>query len=141
MLKEFEACAPEVLKACAAAGSVAPTLDQMLAIPAISIDYAVFERSRKVRVVPCDPAWSDLGNFDALYRELPPSAEGNVALGREPVAAESRGNLVIGTTRPIVLLDVEDLIVVDTEEALLVAKRGSGQRVGSLAARLKAGSA
>jgi mannose-1-phosphate guanylyltransferase len=104
---------------------------EMAGIPSRSIDYAVMEKSAAVAVVPCDLGWSDLGSFDALYEVLDQDAAGNVAQGEEsPLAIASRNNLVINRTRQtIVLIDVDDLVVVDTGDALLVMKRGSGQKI------------
>src|SRR6185369_12737352 len=75
-LAEMERHSPEVLSSCRRAGTT-PTRLQMESIPSISIDYAVMEKSDKVRVVPCDPGWSDLGSFDALADEVPRGADGN----------------------------------------------------------------
>ena len=83
LLRELEEHAPDVLVACRTAiqevmmrnaspevleAKINPEL--MAAIPSISIDYAVMERSSKIKVIPCDIGWSDLGSFDALYQEF-----------------------------------------------------------------------
>ena len=109
----------------------------MEAIPDESIDYAVMEKSDRVKVVPCDIGWSDLGSFDALDEELPKDEAGNTRNDRL-IAIDARDNLVLGDTRAIALVDVEDLIVVDTGDALLVSKKGSSQKVKQVVERLKA---
>lgn len=85
----------------------------MTAIPEESIDYAVMEKSSKVKVVYSDIGWSDVGSFDALAEELP---------------NDEHNNFVIAN-KPITLIDIEDLIIIDTEDALLISKKGSSQKV------------
>lgn len=128
-LSEMERWAPDVLAACREAGP-RPTKSAMERIPSISVDYAVFEKSARVRVVSRDLGWSDVGSFDSLAERLPVSADGNSHTGdAEPLFHSSRNNLVISGQRKVVLIDVEDLVVVDTSDALLVMKKGSGQKV------------
>jgi mannose-1-phosphate guanylyltransferase len=137
-LDELGRHSPEVLAACRKVGGTQPTLEQMQAIPSISIDYAVMEKSHRVRVVAVDPGWSDLGSFDALVEEVRPGADGNAVLGGSaPVLVDARNNLVVGTGRKIALVDVEDLLVIDTPDALLIVKRGSSQKVKDVVDVLK----
>jgi mannose-1-phosphate guanylyltransferase len=131
--KELERWAPEVAEACRLAGPE-PTKEAMEAIPSISIDYALLEKSNNVRVVPCDPGWSDVGSFEALCEQLPRSADGNaflnsVADGTTPIYVDAKNNHVLGGPRKVVLVGVDDLVVVDTDDALLVMKKGYGQKV------------
>lgn len=100
----------------------------MLAIPKESIDYAVMEKSSKVKVIPADINWSDLGSFDSLYEVLPKTDKGNTQ-SENLVALNSKNNLVVSENRKIALIDIEDLLLVDTEDALLVAKKGKSQNV------------
>ncbi len=137
-LAELEAHSPDVYAACRVAydrapskAPLKPTKDDMAAIPSISVDYAVMEKSTRVSCVTCPPEmlWSDLGSYDALYGELC-SPSGNATVGTpEPVLVQSGGNLVISSGKRIVLVDVQDLVVVDTPDAILVARRGSTQKV------------
>jgi mannose-1-phosphate guanylyltransferase len=108
----------------------------MEAIPDESIDYAVMEKSDKVKVVPCEIGWSDLGSFDALYEELPKDASGNTENERL-IAVDSANNLVLGRGRTIALVDVDDLMVVDTGDALLVSRKGSSQKIRKIVEELK----
>ena len=115
----------------------APDLRLMESIPAISVDYAVMERSTNVAVLPCDIGWSDLGSLDALYDYYRRSAETtrhpvdhNISVaGKDPVYIDAQRNMVISGQRQVALIDVDDLIVVETPDALLVTRRGSGQKV------------
>ena len=139
-LGELGIHAPEVLDACRRVGGVTPDEAGMRAIPAVSIDYAVMEKSRKVRVVSCDPGWSDLGSFDALYDEVERNETGNgVLTSVEPIFVGSKNNLVVGAQRKVALVDVEDLMVIDTPDALLIVRRGSSQKVKDVVDALRKG--
>jgi len=110
--------------------------DAMLNIPEDSIDYAVMEKSQKVKVVASDIAWSDVGSFDALYEELPKDEVGNTK-NKNHISIDSKNNLIYGEQRKIATIDVEDLIIVDTGDALLVSKKGSSQKVKQVVAEIK----
>lgn len=97
-------------------------------IPENSIDYAVMEKSDKVKVVPSNIEWSDLGSFDSLYDELPKDKYGNT-LNDNHISIDSKNNLIYGNERKIATVDLEDIIIVDTGDALLVSKKGSSQKV------------
>ena len=102
--------------------------DDMANIPENSIDYAVMEKSDKVKVVASDIGWSDIGSFDALYEKLPKNDDGNT-LNSEHISVDSKNNLIYANKRKIVTIDVEDLIIVDTADAVLISKKGSSQKV------------
>jgi mannose-1-phosphate guanylyltransferase len=108
----------------------------MVNIPKNSVDYAVMEHSQMVKVVPSDIGWSDLGSFDALHRELPKDKDGNTINGKH-ISINSHNNLIFGDKRTIATIDVEDLIVVDTADALLISKRGSSQKVKQIVDEVK----
>ncbi len=115
-----------------------PELDLMNQIPSISIDYAIMEKSDKIKVVKCDLNWSDLGSFDALYFQNTNKDKKNALLGVEnEILLNSKNNLIVAGKRRIACVDVDDLIIVDTEDALLVAKRGSSQKVKEVVEELK----
>ena len=111
-------------------------LGDMQEIPADSIDYAVMERTSLAKVVPADIGWSDLGSFDSLDAELPKDANGNTA-SEQNIALNSKNNLIIGSGRTIAAIDIEDLAIVDTKDALLVCKKGSTQKVKQVVERLR----
>ncbi len=102
--------------------------DTMMAIPEDSIDYAVMEKSDKVKVVPADIDWSDLGSFESLDEEINSS--------EDVIAIESQNNLVL-SSKKVATIDVEDLIIIDTADALLVSKKGSSQKVKEVVKQLK----
>jgi len=108
----------------------------MADIPEDSIDYAVMERSQKVKVVASDIGWSDLGSFDALADEYERDEDGNT-VNDNLIAMNSKDNFVYSKNRMITLADVDDLIVVDTPDALLVSKKGSSQKIKDIVQELK----
>ena len=135
LLDELSHCAPELFATVRRTYELAekgrllrPRPEDMVAIPSISIDYAVMEKSNKVKVVVCDPGWSDLGSFDALYDETKKDGE-NAALSGDAILLNSRRCLVVGGEKPIILEGVEDLIVVQTDDATLIMRRGQSQNV------------
>lgn len=111
-------------------------LEDMKAIRSESIDYAVMEKSCEVKVVPADIGWSDLGSFDSLYEALPKDKDGNTKTDNV-LHLGSKNNLVIGSNRLISTIDVEDLMIVDTSDAIVIAKKGSTQKVKDLVALVK----
>ncbi|WP_294951743.1 mannose-1-phosphate guanylyltransferase/mannose-6-phosphate isomerase [Sulfurovum sp.] len=92
----------------------------MMKIPDNSIDYALMEKSDRVKVIPSDIGWSDVGSFDALAEELPNDENNNFILADKVVE----------------LVDIEDSIIVDTPDALLISKKGSSQKVKEVVTRL-----
>ncbi len=110
--------------------------ENMLSIPEDSIDYAVMEKSDKVKVIPSDIGWSDVGSFDALYDELPKDEDGNTQ-NPHHIAIDSKNNLVYGNEKKIATVDIDDCIIVDTGDALLISKKGSSQKVKKVVEKLK----
>ena len=110
--------------------------DDMILIPEDSIDYAVMEKSDIVKVIPSNINWSDVGSFDALFEELPKDKNGNTKNDKH-ISIDSKSNLVYGNERVIATVDVEDLIIIDTGDALLVSKKGSSQKVKKVVEKLK----
>jgi mannose-1-phosphate guanylyltransferase len=110
--------------------------EDMLRIPEDSIDFAVMEKSSKVKVVPSDINWSDLGSFDALYDELEKDSNGNTINGNH-ISIDSKNNLILANERKIATVDIDDLIIVDTADAILISKKGSSQKVKKVVEQLK----
>jgi mannose-1-phosphate guanylyltransferase len=148
-LAELEKYSPEIYQACKAAmpqttdcAEISIGLDAMQAIPEDSIDYEVMEKSDLVKVVACDMGWSDLGSFDALYDEVKEAAQTNAVLARlhnspAPICVDSTNNLIVTHDRQIALVDVKDLLVVDTSDAILISQKGSSQKVKNVVAEIK----
>jgi mannose-1-phosphate guanylyltransferase len=110
--------------------------EDMMEIPEDSIDYAVMEKSDIVKVIPSNIEWNDVGSFDALFEELPKDKNGNTKNDNH-ISIDSKNNLVYGSERKIATIDVEDLIIIDTGDALLVSKKGSSQKVKKVVEKLK----
>ena len=108
----------------------------MLKIPADSIDYAVLEKSDKLKVVAADISWSDLGSFESLKKEFPEDENGNT-LAKNYLQINSHNNLVLSGGRTIATIDVENLSIVDTPDALLISRQGSGQKVKNIVEMIK----
>jgi len=107
-------------------------------VPAVSIDYGIMEKSNRVAVVRLDEKWSDLGNFDAIYDEFEKDEYGNVVYGCDNVLIDSAGNLVYSKPSKLVsFIDVNEMVVVDTPDALLVCPRSSSQKVKDIVTALK----
>ncbi len=103
--------------------------EDMIEIPENSIDYAVMEKTNRAVVIPCNLGWSDMGSFDSLYKELPKDTDNNAFLNNQPINLNSKSNLFISDNKQIVAIDIEDMLIVDTPDALLLSKRGSAQKV------------
>jgi len=110
--------------------------DDMLRIPEDSIDYAVMEKSNIVKVVSSDISWSDVGSFDALFEEYPRDKNNNT-INSKYIAINSKNNFIYGTDRYITTVDIDDLIIVDTGDALLISKKGSSQKVKQIVSEIK----
>lgn len=142
-LEELKQHSPKIYKACEKAykdahkdGMVRIKKSDMEKIPEDSIDYAVMEKSSKVKVVPSDIGWNDVGSFDAMYEEIDKDKNGNT-FNPKHIAMGSKNNLVIGDDREIATIDIEDMVIVDTGDALLISKKGSTQKVKEVVGELK----
>ena len=105
-------------------------------IPAISVDYAVMEKTAKAVVLDIDAGWSDIGSWDSLWETSHPDADGNVNIG-EVIAKDCTNMLTLSESRLVATLGLDDIIVVDTVDALLVAHRSRSQDIKQIVADLK----
>ncbi len=105
--------------------------------PSDSIDYAVMEQAEQVRMVPLDAGWSDVGSWSALWEISEQDGDGNVSVG-DVIHRDSHNTLVHGREKLVVTLGMEDTVVVDTKDALLVARRDRVQDVKEIVARIEA---
>lgn len=144
ILAELGQHAPQILSATEAAyrtlepapGGGFDFADESYArIPAEPIDRAVMERARRLALVPCDPGWSDLGSWHALWEQLPKDQRGNAATG-DVVLEDAEGCLVRAGRRLVACAGVRDLAVIETDDALLVADRTGAEAVRALVAGL-----
>ncbi len=136
--------APDVLSAAeAAVGSSHADLDfirlresDFARSPSISIDRAVMERTDKAAVLPASFGWSDAGTWTGLWELAPQDEDGNVRMG-ESVAIDTRGSYIRSEGPLVTTIGVSDLVVVATDDAVLVAAKGADQRVSDLVGILK----
>ncbi len=141
-LEELKKYSPKIYEASKAAFQNAKSSEiirvsheDMQAIPEDSIDYAVMEKSSRVKVLASDIGWSDLGSFDALDEEIPKDKNGNTQC-EHFYTVDSKNNFVYSKERAIALVGIEDLIVVDTADALLISKKGASQKVKEIVKQL-----
>jgi mannose-1-phosphate guanylyltransferase len=103
----------------------------------ISIDYAVMEKAGNVHgIAAADFGWNDVGSWNAVYELLPGDGDGNVVAG-ESVCLDAHHNFVDAPGKTVALLGVDDLIVIDTPDALLVTRRDHAQQVGDVVRALE----
>ena len=113
--------------------------DAFAATPAISIDYAVMEHTDKAVVVPADIGWSDVGSWSMLWKRGAKDADGNVVAG-DVLIEDGRNNFIRSEGRLVATVGVDNLIVVATNDAVLVGRRDRDQDVKRIVDRLvKAG--
>jgi mannose-1-phosphate guanylyltransferase/mannose-6-phosphate isomerase len=102
----------------------------------ISVDYAVMERTRRAAVVPLAAGWSDVGSWGALYAMLDKDSAGNVRVG-DVLADACTNSYFAASTRVIVAIGLEDVVVVETADAVLVMSRTSADRLKDVVGTLK----
>ena len=152
-LAALEQCRPDILSACKvafAAGSadgefVRVGKDAFSNCPSDSIDYAVMERIAKASaadtlpagvVLPLSAGWSDVGAWEALWQVLPKDAQGNVVQG-DVLLHDTRNTLALSETRLVACVGVDDLVIVETADAVLVAHKDHTQDVKKIVDSLK----
>ncbi len=144
-LEELQRLRPDILEACRVAYEYAADDRDFLHVPAEqfarcddeSIDYAVMERTDDGVVVPLDAGWNDLGSWSAIWDVAARDAEGNSHQG-DVMSVDSRNNLVHAHHRLVTTVGVDDLVIVETKDAVLVSRRDSCQQVKQIVQRLQA---
>ncbi|MBO6559581.1 MAG: mannose-1-phosphate guanylyltransferase/mannose-6-phosphate isomerase [Nisaea sp.] len=135
-LAELGRLAPEILDAARAALDKGVSdldfrrldADAFGKAPSISIDYAVMEKTALGAMVPLDAGWSDVGSWSALWAVQEKDAEGNAVQG-DVWLHKSRNNLVRAESRLVTVIGAEDLVVIESPDAVLVAAMGADQDV------------
>jgi len=105
-------------------------------VPVISIDCALMERSDMVATVPCELGWSDIGSWGAVSQLVEANPDGNRCMG-DVVAYRSSNNYVQSTERLTALVGVQDLVIVNTQDAILVSHKDCTQDVKHIVSQLK----
>ena len=109
-------------------------------LPSISIDYAVMEKAAPegiVAVAPCDPGWSDVGSWRALYDLVDAGAQGNRVVEGNLVAVDATGLLVHARGRAVAVVGAKNLVVVVTDDAALVVDRDRAQETRLVTEKLR----
>lgn len=150
-LSAIGTCRPDILTACQTAwdqGSVdgmflRVSKEAFAQCPSDSIDYAVMERITAGEldlpmavVIPLSAGWSDVGAWDALWKVLPKDDDGNVAQG-DVVLHDCRNTLVMSANRLVACVGVEDVVVIETSDAILVSHKNKTQEVKKIVDHLK----
>ena len=105
-------------------------------MPDISIDYAVMEKTDKAVVLPMNIMWSDVGSWDSVYEVLDKDENQNVKIGNI-IDIDTKNSLIMGDERLIATIGIEDMLIVETPDTILIAKKGEGQKVKDLVKILK----
>ncbi len=105
-------------------------------LPALSIDYAVLEKSKRLAIIPVDMGWEDVGSWNALDEVLPRDANGNILTGNV-VSIDTRDSIVYAGKRLVAVVGLGQTVVVDTDDATLVCAKGAAQNVKKVVEVLK----
>ncbi len=143
-LAELGEYAPEIVAACQESinGAVVdtefirPDVESFRACPADSIDYAVMEKTDKASMVPLDAGWDDIGSWSALHNISDQDEDGN-SLSGDVITHDCRDSYISGSSRLVAAVGLEGVIVVETKDAVLVAKKDKAQDVKFLVDELK----
>jgi mannose-1-phosphate guanylyltransferase/mannose-6-phosphate isomerase len=119
---------------------IRPNLEFFEQIPANSIDYAVIERCAQsdfsLEMIPLDVGWSDLGSWDALWHKKNKDNDGNVVKG-DVLLENVKNSLIYSADRLVTAIDINNLIIVETPDAILVSNRESGQKIKEIVKSLE----
>jgi mannose-1-phosphate guanylyltransferase/mannose-6-phosphate isomerase len=145
LIDMLEAHAPDVLAACRLSlGELKQDLGFLrlngsyAKAPAISLDYAVAEKADNIRCVPLNTPWSDVGSWSAVWGFSDKDSSGNVALGKGEVLLEqTSGSLAYSDGACVALVGLQNVLVVSTDDALLVASKEHAEEVKKIVDHLK----
>ncbi|MFP6656349.1 MAG: mannose-1-phosphate guanylyltransferase/mannose-6-phosphate isomerase, partial [Myxococcota bacterium] len=144
MLEEMARLQPELVAACrqscekASRDLTFTRLEEkaFAAAPSISIDYALMEQTQSAAVVTCDIGWSDVGSWDALWEIGDADEKGNVTLG-DVLLHDVENSYIRSEKRLISAVGVRDLVIIETDDAILVAPRDRAQDVKAIVTELE----
>ncbi|EIM73667.1 mannose-1-phosphate guanylyltransferase/mannose-6-phosphate isomerase [Nitratireductor aquibiodomus RA22] len=144
-LDAMQTHAPAILDACRAAMAgvesdayfLRPERTAFEACPSDSIDYAVMEKTDRAAVVPLDAGWNDIGSWSAIWEAQDKDADGNALTG-DVLQVASKNSIVSAQKRLVAIVGVEELVVVETADAVLVARRDAVQNVKEIVTQLRA---
>ena len=114
----------------------AKVLENFAEMPDISVDYAIMEQAAQVLVIPLVAYWNDIGSWDAIYDVLGKDERGNAVKG-DCISLDCTNTLMLSHRHLVAGIGLDDLLVVETADAILVAKKGESQKVKDVVALLK----
>ena len=143
-LSELEAQRPDILEVCRQSMEKAsididfirPDADMFINCPEDSIDYAVMEKTESAIVVPMDCGWSDVGSWSALWEVSEKDANGNATKG-DVLTLDSKNCFVQSSHKLITTIGLEDVVIVESDDAIMVADKNRVQDVKAIVAQLK----
>ncbi|EIV1853680.1 mannose-1-phosphate guanylyltransferase/mannose-6-phosphate isomerase [Vibrio vulnificus] len=143
-LEELKIYRPDILQACEAAmhGSrhdldfIRLEEDAFIQCPDDSVDYAVMEKTKDALVVPMDAGWSDVGSFSALWEVSPKDSQGNVMVG-DVIAEQTQNSYIYAQNKLVSTVGVDNLVIIETKDAVLVANKDKVQDVKNVVNQLK----
>jgi mannose-1-phosphate guanylyltransferase len=146
ILEEFASQMPDLKEALDRIGAAWNTPGQSVVLgsewprlKAETIDYGIMEHAANVAVLPASGLdWSDVGSWDSLFDVLQPNEDGNVVVNSEHMLLETHNSLVYSAEKKLVVtIGLNDLIIVDSSDALLVCRRDQAQQVRQVIENLK----
>ena len=141
-LQEYRKHAPELIDIFEKKAISGDLLDKELisniynSISADSIDYALLEKSDRVAVIPVDMEWSDLGSWESLHKVSEKDSKGNLLRG-DIITQDTKNSLIFSEKKLVASIGVENLIIVETDDALLVCNMDQSQEIKKLVEKLK----
>jgi mannose-1-phosphate guanylyltransferase/mannose-6-phosphate isomerase len=134
MINEFEKYQPEIIAHLEK--SYAEVLADFSSMPNISIDYAIAEKATAVVTLELPCYWNDIGSWDAMYEVLPKDDCGNAMHG-DCLAIDCKNSLILGRDRLIAGIGLDDVLLVETDDVIVVSKKGESQKVKEVVGELK----
>ena len=143
-LRELEKFEPEIYTACKKSSKSMGIDSDFVRLdnihfrkcPSKSIDYAVMEKTNDALVVPFNGVWSDIGSWDSLWKAKPKDTNNNVVEG-DVILDKVSNSYVYSSNRLVSATNLSDLIIIDTQDALLVASKNSSQNINNIVEKLK----
>ncbi|MDD5165815.1 MAG: mannose-1-phosphate guanylyltransferase [Candidatus Omnitrophica bacterium] len=132
-IRKFQPGTYEIIKKIKSGGAIKKLWSKLLNI---SVDYGIMEKTKKMALLPAHYGWKDIGSWQAVEETLKKDKNGNILVGN-CISLESKNNLVWSDNRLVATLGLEDLIIVNTSDALLVCAKNKAQEVKKIVQILK----
>lgn len=138
ILAELQTHSPEIINGLKKLDLSNKTIDKNTYqnIPSISIDYAVMEKSGNIVLIPADCGWNDLGSWEAVYETSGKDSDNNVIKGNV-ISTDSKNCCIFGTSKEVAVIGAENLVIIETPDAILVCDKSRTQEVKTVFDKLK----